>query len=358
MHDFKINLQLFAGEKTEKATPRRREEARKKGQVVKSTELITVLVLTLSLFALKYWLPRMALEFQNFYVYLMEFSTTEVSERSAMLLLEETILVTLKMAGPVILAALAAGYIANVMQVGFLYTTESLKLDFNRINPLSGFKRIFSKRAIAELLKTIFKTCLVGYVAFSYLIGQFPRLALLIDSTIATSLYTIGDITFKTLWRILGVLFVIAVADYAFQVYEYEESLKMSKQEIKEEYKNIEGDPQLKAKIKEKQRMLAMRRMMQDVPQATVVITNPTHLAIAIKYNDNMAAPIVVAKGQDYVAQKIKEIAKENNVIIMENKKLARVLYEKVDIGMTIPMDLYKAIEEVLAYVYKLKGHL
>jgi flagellar biosynthetic protein FlhB len=261
-------------------------------------------------------------------------------------------------AGPILLVAMVAGYAANVLQIGFLVTSESLKFDLNRLNPLKGLKRIFSLRAIVELLKTILKTCLVGFVAFYFLYQQLPQFAVMMDYTIAQSLYIMGKITNTTVWRILAVLIVIAIADYAFQYYDYEKSLRMSKQEIKEEFKTIEGDPHVKAEIKARQRQLASRRMMQEVPEATVVITNPTHYAIALKYNDSMSAPTLVAKGKDYLAQKIKELAIEHDIVIVENKELARTLYREVEIGMPIPVELYKAVAEVLAYVYKLKGRI
>ncbi len=353
----KINLQLFAGEKTEKATPRRRQEARKKGQVVKSNEIITVIVLSLTLLILRYWVPYIINDFANFFRYILTYLETDLTVNKAIRLIVEVILVTVKMVGPILLIALVAGYVANILQVGFLFTTESLKIDLNRLNPVSGLKRIFSKRALAELVKTVFKTCLVGFVAFYFLFKQLPRLSVLMDVPLKLSLETIGEITYTIGWRILAVLFVIAIADYAYQVYEYEQSLKMSKQEIKEEYKTIEGDPYLRAEIKARQRQMASRRMMQDVPKATVVITNPTHFAVALKYEDKMQAPVVVAKGQDLVAQRIKALAMDNDVVIVENKILARTLYKEVEIGVPIPEELYKAIAEVLAYVYRLKGH-
>ena len=353
----KINLQLFAGEKTEKATPRRRQEARKKGQIVKSNEIITVIVLSLTLLILKYWVPYIIKDFASFFQHIFTYLETDLTINKAIHLIFEVILVIAKMVGPILLIALAAGYVANILQIGFLFTSESLKIDFNRLNPVSGLKRIFSKRALAELVKTVLKTCLVGFVAFYFLFKQLPRLSVLMDFPLELSLETIGEITYTIGWRILAVLLVIAIADYAYQVYEYEQSLKMSKQEIKEEFKTIEGDPHLKAEIRARQRQMATRRMMQDVPKATVVITNPTHFAVALKYEDKMQAPVVVAKGQDLVAQRIKALAQDNDVVIVENKILARTLYKEVEIGLPIPEELYKAIAEVLAYVFRLKGH-
>ncbi|MDD2401308.1 MAG: flagellar biosynthesis protein FlhB [Clostridia bacterium] len=357
MLNLKINLQLFAGEKTEDATSHKKRDARKKGQIVKSNEVITVIVLALSFLALKNWLPYMGDIYEDFFLHVFEYTIDDLTIYSSMLLVCDIIVVIIKMVGPVILMAMVAGYIANIIQIGFLFTTEPLKFDPTRLNPVKGLKRIFSKRTIAELIKTLFKMFLVGFVAFYFLYKKLPRLSATMGYSINVALSEISDVIFTTGWRILIVLLVIAVADYAFQVYDYEQSLKMSKQEVKDEYKTIDGDPQIKSKIKEKQRQMATQRMMQDVPKATVVITNPTHFAIALKYNDEMQTPIVVAKGQDYIAQKIKEVARNSNVVIVENKKLARVLYKEVKIGMPIPIELFKAVAEVLAYVYKLKRH-
>lgn len=355
MMDFSMNLQLFAGERTEKATPRRREEARKKGQVAKSNELVTVVVLTLSLLMLQSWIPAMMREFDSFYRHVFTYAGADMTPETARNLVVEVLTVTAKMAGPILLIALTAGYAANVMQIGFLFTTEPFKFDLNRLSPARGLQRIFSKRAVSELIKSILKICLVGYIAFSFLADRLSEIAVLMGLPVGTSIQAIGDISFTAAWRVIAVLVILAVCDYGYQVYEYEQSLKMSKQEIKEEYKTIEGDPLLRAKIRERQRQLATRRMMQEVPRATVVITNPTHVAVALRYEDEMDAPQVVAKGQDWLAAKIREVAAANNVTVVENKSLAWLLFNRVDIGMSIPVDLYKAVAEVIAYVYRLK---
>lgn len=351
----RINLQLFAGEKTEKATPQRKKEARKKGQVGKSHEITSMLVLILSMLMLKLWIPHMLVEYNKFTAHVFTFAYSDLSREKACLLIMETMLVVAKMTAPILLTALLAGVVGNVMQIGFLFTTETLKFDPSRINPVSGLKRMFSKKIVVELIKSLFKTALVGYVAFTFLWHKLPIMTVLMDNDLGNTLKIVGNIIFSVTWRALLILFIIAVFDYAYQIYEYEHSIKMSKQEIKQEYKNIEGDPQLKAKIKEKQRQLATSRMMQEIPDATVVITNPTHLAIALKYEDDMGAPVVIAKGQDLIAQKMKDIAAEHGVAIVENKPLARLLYKQVEIGMDIPVDLYQAVAEVIAYVYKLK---
>lgn len=355
MMDFRVNLQLFAGEKTEKATPKRRREARRRGQVVKSMEVNTVFVLTAVFILLQVWLPSIYEDFRTFFHQVFSYAAADFTLARSFKLFYEIVYILARMAGPLLLAAMAAGFIANAVQIGFLFTTESLKMDFNRINPVKGFQRIFSKRAVAELVKSVCKTVLVGYVAFTFLSSQLPGLSLLMDDTLEASFIYIGDITFTVSWRILGILLILAVADYAFQMYEYEQSLKMTKQEIKEEYKTTEGDPQLKARMRERARQLASRRMMQDVPKATVVITNPTHVAVALKYEEDKGIPEVVAKGADHLAQKIREIARDNSVTIVENKPLAWLLFKRVDVGMAIPVDLYQAVAEVIAYVYKIK---
>lgn len=355
INKFKFNLQLFAGEKTERATPKRREEARKKGQVAKSNEIVTVLVLTATFLVLQAWVPSMGRQFKSLFAQIITYTQADLTIERASRLIVDTLLLTAMMVAPVLAAAVVAGYLANVLQIGFLFTTEPLTLKLNRLNPLNGFKRIFSKRAIAELCKSILKTVLVGYVAFSYLWKQLPVISLLMDSPVDSALSAIGEITYTASWRVIIILFILAAADYLYQTFEYEESLKMSKQEIKEEYKNIEGDPQLKAKIRERQRALAARRMMQEVPKATVVITNPTHIAVALRYEEGMEAPLVIAKGQDFIAERIREIAAQNNIPLVDNKNLARILYKKVEIGGTIPAELFQAVAEVLAYVYRLK---
>lgn len=349
-------LQLFAGEKTERATPRRREEARKKGQVAKSNEIVTVVVLTMAFLAMQMWIPQMALEFQRLFTDLLRFAREEGTLRDVVQMTLYSLYSLAKMVAPVFLAALLGGYGANVMQIGFLYSTEPLKPDLGRLNPVKGLQRVFSKRAVAELIKAVLKTCLVGYFAFSYFWRELDSLTVLMDSPLRSSMEVIGRVAFGASWRVILVLLFLALLDYAYQIYEYEQSLKMSKQEVREEFKNIEGDPQLKAKIREKQRNLATRRMMQEVPKSTVVITNPTHLAVALKYEDGMNAPMVVAKGQDSLAERIKELAIRHDVAIVENKPLARVLYKKVEVGMYIPVELYQAVAEVIAFVYRLKS--
>lgn len=230
-----------------------------------------------------------------------------------------------------------------------------LKLD--KINPIQGAKRIFSMRTIVELLKSILKISAGIYVAYTILWSAKDTLIKLSLTSVEDVLAFTGDEVVK-LGLFIGILLLIlAVSDYVYQRYEYEKSLRMSKQDIKDEYKKSEGDPLIKSKIKQRQRQMAMQRMMQELPKADVVITNPTHFSVAIRYEAGaMSAPTVIAKGQDYIALKIREIAKKNRIVIMENKPLARALYSQVEIGQQIPEEMFKAVAEVLAYVYKLQG--
>jgi len=357
MKKYYLNLQLFAGEKTEKATPKRRQEARKRGQVLKSPEVNSVLVLFASFLLLKFLLPTMLGEIQNYiYVLWSQMPGTSVTVENITPLLLGLVILFLKLIIPLLAIVAVIGVAANLVQVGFLFTTETLQIKLSRINSLEGFKRIFSKKALAELLKSIGKIGLISYITYTGIkdkVGSFPYL---MDMEVINILNFLGEILFTILWKVIVLLAVLAVFDYLYQKYEYETSLKMSKQEIKDEYKNIEGDPLIKGKIKERQRQMAMNRMMQEVPKADVIITNPTHFAVAIRYDaQTMDAPMVIAKGQDLVALRIKDLAKEKGVPTVENKPLAQVLFYNVELNEQIPENLFQAVAEILAFVYRLK---
>jgi flagellar biosynthetic protein FlhB len=258
---------------------------------------------------------------------------------------------------PILGCAFIVGLLSSYIQVGFLFTTKSISFKLDRLNPINGFKKIFSKKSLVEFIKSLAKILVVGYVTFSYVLSQSKNVANILDMEISSIIGFLGKATINVALRAAIVLIILAVLDYFYQKWEFENELKMSKQEIKEEYKQTEGDPQIKSKIKEKQRQMAMRRMMQDVPKADVIITNPTHFAVAVRYDQEQDnAPIVLAKGQDLIALNIRELAGKHEVPIIENKPLARALYNTVEIGEYIPPDLYQAVAEVLAYVYKLKN--
>lgn len=272
-------------------------------------------------------------------------------------LFTEACILFLKVTVPIIGTVLVAGLAVNYAQVGFVFTTETIKFDFEKIiNPVVGLKRIFSIRSVEVLIKSIVKIIIVSIVVYLYIKGQLDNILDIMDMSIMNIASYMCVLVFNVGIRISVTFIILSLFDYLFQWWQYEKQLRMSKQEVKDEYKETEGNPQIKGKIKEKQRAISMRRMMQEVPKADVVITNPTHFAVALKYDEKVSsAPVVVAKGQDYVAQRIKEIAKENGVEIVENKQLARTLYDTVDIGESIPPELYQAVAEILAFVYSLK---
>ena len=353
-----LDLQFFAGDKTEKATPKKKQDARKKGQVVKSQD-VTAAVGLLLLFMFLYFTGPMMIEGIFGFLHqafekniLIETVTTDTVMQMYTDSLKEMAMIIL----PFMAIAVVASIGANFMQFGFLFTMESMKLDLKKMDPIKGIKKIVSVRAIVNLIKSLLKISFIGTVTAVIIWMNLEEVLSLSFQSPWDTLTTVAKLT-----GLMGIaasltLLVISLIDYIYEKYEYEKQLKMSKQDIKDEYKNAEGDPKIKSKIKQRQREMAMRRMMQEIPDADVVITNPTHYAIALKYDDqNMEAPKVVAKGTDYVAQKIKLIAKENDVVMVENRPLARAMYDQVEIGQQVPEEFFKAIAEILAYVYRIK---
>ena len=346
-------------DKTEKATPKRRQDARKKGQVAQSRELPSVMILMMSLGLFFFGGGWMFLNLAGFMgdalrsVALFRLADAE----SAGILLIDTFRITFKILLPLMLVVFVAGLAGNVAQFGFLFSTEALAPKWNKLNPLSGLKRLFSLRSLVELVKSIVKILFVAAVAYLLLKKELELIPSLTQQGVGDILAFVARVAFKICLNVSLALIVLAVLDYAYQRYEHEKGLKMTKQEVKDEYKQTEGDPKVKSRIRSIQLETARQRMMEAVPTADVVITNPTHLAVAIKFDAaSMVAPQVVAKGAGYVAEKIKQIAAEHNVPRVEDKPLARTLFKIVDIGDTIPVDLYKAVAEVLAYVYRLRG--
>lgn len=354
---YPINLQYFSQEKTEKATPKKRQESRKKGQVAKSADINAAFVLFVSVMFLAFMGGWMGERLMHLFTHSLDKKLLyDVTETSIPKLFWELSIEVAIILAPVMIAAMAAGVIGNYLQVGFLLSTEAIQMKLERINPLSGFKRIYSVRALVELSKSLLKILLIGGVTFFILWMErdvYLRMSLV---SIDASLPVFGGLAIKMGFAASLVLLFLAFLDYMYQKYDFEKNIRMSKQDIKDEYKKSEGDPKIKGKIKEKQRQMAMRRMMQEVPKADVIITNPTHYAICLKYDDTgMEAPVVVAKGVDLIAQRIKEIGREHDVVTVENKPLARTLYSRVDIGQVIPEDLFKAVAEILAFVYRIK---
>lgn len=359
----KLNYQLFAGggdDKTEKATPKKKSDARKKGQVFQSREVSASLVLILMIVSMNAFGSIIYGQLSSFIKKAFtEYLTNKDAIDTGILakLFIDGITVLAKTSLPLLLIAMLAGLIVGYAQVGILFTLETLKPQGNRINPFSGFKRIFSLRSIVELVKSIIKISIVAGVAYSYLKSKSNEVVGLMNADLRDILSFIGGSAFAVALRICFAMILVGFFDYLYQRYDYEKNLKMTKQEVKEEFKQLEGNPEIKSKIKQKQRQMSMKRMMQEIPKADVVITNPTHFAVAIRYEaEKASAPYVIAKGQDYIALRIKQLAAENKVQIVENKPLARTLYSTVDIGQPIPPELYQAVAEILAFVYNLKN--
>ena len=260
-----------------------------------------------------------------------------------------------KTAMPIMLAVMVVGLAVNFFQVGLNVSTDKIQPKFDNLNPINGVGRMFSKRSLVELVKSVLKIVVIGFFIYNYLKDEIFTMPQFIFYDLGTSLAKMSEIIFTLAFQVIGVIFVLAVLDFGYQKWQTTQDLKMTKQEVKDEFKQTEGDPQIKGKIRQKQRQMAMSRMMQEVPKADVIVTNPTHFAVALKYEKGMTAPVVVAKGADFVAQKIKSVGRENDVPLVENRPLARALYASTEVGDSVPRELYQSVAEVLAYVYRLK---
>lgn len=364
----KYELQWFAkdgdgGEKTEPATAKKLQDARKEGQVSKSQELNYAISLIALFLILKIFISYIG---ENlFYTFSVVYnkipdvineSIGGLSVYSATTVINNILLNILKILAPVFVIGFSVSVLSNILQVGWKVTTKPMQPKFSKLNPLSGFKRIFSKDSLFELIKSIAKIILIIYVAYSSIKDHQNELFLLYDIPLLQVVLLVGSIVIDAGLKISLVYLVIGIADWFYQKHKFKEDMKMTKQEVKDEYKNTEGNPEIKGRQRSKMREASQRRMMQNLPTADVVITNPTHYAVAIKYDaEHYSAPIVVAKGEDFLAMKIKEAAKENQIEIVENKPLARMLYANVDVGEEVPPELYQAVAEVLAFVYSLR---
>lgn len=365
------NLQFFAaegqgGEKTEPATEKKLSDARKEGQVAKSREVANGLGILALFVVLKVWVGNMGNQFlalfQDIYSTIPDVVTFwhgYMPENDLILSFRKMLLQSLIIMAPILLIGLIVAFVSDVVQVGWHPTGKPMQPKFNKMNPLSGFKRIFSVNSVVELIKSIAKIVLISFICYSYLKDKLPLLFQLYDMPLTQALKLIAETVTDMGLRIAAVYMIIAIGDFAYQKFKFSRDMRMTKQEVKEEYKQQEGDPQIKGKIRQRMREASQRRMMQNLPQADVVITNPTHYAVAIKYDPEVAdAPIVIAKGEDFLAAKIKEVARDNQIEIVENKPLARMLYANVDIGQAVPPELYQAVAEVLAFVYHLQGKI
>ena len=361
------NLQFFAegdgGEKTEEATPKKLEDARKEGQVAKSQELNTAFELIILFVILKVFVGMISGRFTDVFKLFYNSIETYSEDQFTMNYFQAyfrsaagQVLITLL---PILAASVTIAILVNALQVGWKPTGKPLQPKFNKINPLNGFKRLFKLDKLVDLLKAVLKVGLVGYIAYSTFIDQVGVVNLVYDLTLFGAVMYVGNIVINFGLKVSAVFLVIGVADFMYQKFKFSKDMRMSKQEIKDEFKQTEGDPKIKGQIRQKMREASQRRMMQKLPEADVVITNPTHLACAIKYDKEIAeAPILIAKGADFLAERIKEVARENFIPIVENKPLARMLYHNVDLDEQIPEELYQMTAEVLSYVYSISGRM
>lgn len=344
------------GEKTEQATDTRREEFRKQGQVAHTRELGSAAVLLVAAGCV-YALGRFF--FQNmFEVFNYTFGQDMVKlirEGNPMEAVAFCAGKTAILIAPVMGVAGVIGAASSILQIGFMQVEDALSPNFNKINPLEGFKKIFSLRALVEGIKSFLKMLAVGTIVYFLLRGEVAKIPYLLTYSVEQTLVYCGGIVVRLLGGIGAMMIVLAAADYFFQRWDLEKKMMMTKEEVKQESKQREGDPMIKGRIRRIQREMASKRMMEAIPKADVVITNPTHIAVVLKYGENLPAPQIVAKGADAVAERIKELAREHNVPIVENKPLARTIYKTLKIGQVIPRELFVAVAEVLSYVYRLK---
>ena len=362
----KYDLQFFAkegegGEKTEPATDKKLKEAREEGKVAKSQELtfsfsLIVLFLVLKFFV-SYLGEKMIGLIKTIYSGMAEFvdiNNVGLTSHAVSAYFVNIIIQFFLIVLPFFIFGVIITILINIVQVGWKVSTKMLQPKFDKTNPINGFKRIFSSQSVFELVKSIVKIGLIALIAYFSIKGHANDLFILYEIPLNQAIALVGTIIIDTGLRISLVYLIVGVADFAYQKHKFNEDMKMTKKEVKDEYKNTEGDPQIKGRQRARMREASQRRMMQDVPKADVVITNPTHIAVALKYDAEVSkAPVVLAKGEELLAKKIKDVAKENNISIVENKPLARMLYSNVDIGEEIPAELYQSVAEVLAAVYQ-----
>lgn len=363
------NLQFFAkdgpgGEKTEPATSKKLNDARSEGQVCKSKEIEMAIALVAMFLMLRVVLPFIGTNFLQVFFDIYQkipetVSMREFDSTAVMGYMQYAVLTSLKIVAPFFVVGFAVAFIVNLIQVKWKVSTKPLKPRLDKFNPINGFKRIFSKDSLFELLKSIVKIAMIGIIAYTSLRSRLNDIFLFLNVPLNQAIAEMGTLILDVGLRISLVYCIIGAADYVYQKHKFSEDMKMTKQEVKDEMKNSEGDPQVKGQQRARMREASQRRMMQAVPQADVVITNPTHYAVALKYDSGTGtAPVLVAKGADFVAQKIKEIAKENRVEIVESKPLARMIYTNVEVGREIPPELYQAVAEILAAVYRAQGRV
>jgi len=347
-----------SGERTESPSAKRRADFRKKGQVAQSKEVQTAALFSVVLLLWLFYAPMFWDTLKEVLIAVWqrsgEYAVTVSSTMNLAYYLGAAIALLL---APLFLVALVVGFFATFVQIGWLFTAEPLTPDLTKLDPIKGMARFVSKRSMVEVVKSLLKVGLIGWVSYKTLNNEFGQALMLIDIPVHGTVLYIAQTAALVMAKVVGIMIVLAILDYAFVRWEMEQKMKMTKQEQKEEMKETEGDPYIKSKIRSIQQQMARKRMMAAVPTADVVITNPTHVAVALKYEaGKMEAPLVLAKGQELMAAKIREIALEHRIPLVENPPVARLLHSKVEVGQTIPEELFKAVAEILAYVYSLKG--
>lgn len=363
----RYNLQFFAkdgpgGAKTEPATQKKLDDARKEGQVAKSKELVSAVSLFVLFLIIKYYAPSMGTAlmecFENSYkLFSIIIGDRRIAPNNNLLLsaIGEAIIDILWILLPILIITFIVVFLTNAVQFKWKVTSKPLQPKLSKFSPISGFKRIFSAKQLVELLKSIAMIAVIAYVVLDTVKDKYELLYTFYDITLMQAVALTGQIIVDLGIRISAIFLIIGFADLFYQKFKFKEDMKMTKQETKDEYKQTEGDPQIKGQIRRKMQEASRRRMMQALPEADVVITNPTHFAVALKYDTNVSkAPVVIAKGADHLAFQIKDKAKEYHIEIVENKPLARLLYNNVEVGAEIPPELYQAVAEVLAFVYSL----
>lgn len=363
----KLNLQLFAkdgpgGEKTEPATQKKLDDARKEGQVAKSKEIVNAAFLVGVFYMLQFTIGNIGEglidTFNENYSIIPNYVNREsMTISTATKVFENAMWDILLICAPILLVTVFIAFFGDFVQVRWRPTAKPIIPKFNRISPVSGFKRIFSAQSLINLLKSMAIVAICLYIIYDEIVDNFNGIVNIYEISLEAALVFAGEMVFGVATKISLLYLIIGVIDLIYQRRKFNEDMKMTKQEVKDEFKNTEGNPTIKQQQRRRMREASQRRMMQKLPEADVVITNPTHFAVAIKYDLSIAdAPVVLAKGEDYLAMKIKEIARENDVEIVENKPLARALYASVDVGEKIPQELYQAVAEVLAFVYGVKN--
>lgn len=357
------HLQFFANDdgKTEEPTAKKLKDARMEGQVARSKELISASGLATFFILLKVFTGYIGTgfleQFHKTYDVIDKLSGEEMTVPLVSGIIRDTLFTIIKIAIPIFLISMLVSFVVVLFQVKWKVSLKTLMPKFNKLNPVNGFKKLLSKEKIIDLVIEVVKIAVVSYLAYQTLRDEWKTLFILYDIKLEQAILLLGNLAIDLGLKISMVFLIIGVGDLFYQKIKFRKDMRMTKQEVKDEFKNTEGDPQIKGKIRSKMREVSQRRMMQALPTADVVITNPTHLAAAIKYDKTTSeAPVLIAKGADYLAQKIKEVARENGIEIVENKPLARMLYYNVELGDEIPPELYQMTAEVLAYVYGLKN--